>query len=200
MQTHGSIALRWLAAVAVAAIVSGCSEGSPWRVKDISGLMPELEFQLQATTGGTATAADFRGKITMLYFGYTHCPDVCPTTLGKLRQVIGRLEEADRVRVLFVTVDPARDTLDRLDTYLGYFGPQFIGLRGEDDALARLAKRYRVTYEREPADEEGDYTVAHSNGVFIFDARGDPRLLATQQDGIDAIVHDVSRLLSQRST
>ncbi len=181
----------------LALLLAGCSRGEAhWRLKDVTGLLPDLQFQLREA-GHSVDARDFRGKITLVYFGYTHCPDVCPTTLAQLRTALGRLGAAsDAVRVLFVTVDPARDTAGRLQNYVHYFGPQFVGLRGDDAALRRLTKRYRVTYEAGRADARGDYEVAHSSGVFIFDRGGHARLLATPKDSVDAVAADLTRLVA----
>ncbi|HKJ87225.1 MAG TPA: SCO family protein [Gammaproteobacteria bacterium] len=177
-------------------LLAGCSGDSQWRLKDISGLLPRLSFTMTNQAGNKVHGADYRGKVALLYFGYTHCPDVCPTTLAKLRRALGQLgREAKRVRVLFVSVDPERDTTSVLRTYVHAFGPQFVGLHGNRNQLDALVKRYRVTYGYGKPDAHGHYEVSHSSGVFIFDPRGYPRLLAVQGDGADALAHDLQRLL-----
>lgn len=185
-----------LMAALLVLLLTGCRQDDTWQLKDVAGLLPELRFDLQAAAGGDATAEDFRGHVVLLYFGYTHCPDVCPTTLAELRAALAALGSAGSdVRVLFVSVDPGRDTASVLERYVAYFGPQFVGLRGEPGQLAALAKRYRVVYQPEPGGRDGHYAVAHSSGVFIFDGEGEARLLATEKDSANAIAADLKRLL-----
>jgi protein SCO1/2 len=187
-----------IASIALLASLAACSRQEPWTLDNITGLMPSLKFSLMNDAGQPVNAFDYRGKLVLLYFGYTHCPDVCPTTLATLARAIRDLgPDAARIRVLFVTVDPARDTAQVLKRYVAAFGPQFIGLRGDDDALESAAKRYRVAYSRERPDAQGDYTVAHSSAVFIFDGNGKPRLLATGSETSAAITQDLRRLLAQ---
>jgi protein SCO1/2 len=155
----------------------------------------------RANDGKAVTAADYRGKVTMLYFGYTYCPDACPTTLSNAMKVLRRLgSSAKAVRVLFVTVDPGRDTLSVLKRYAAAFGPEVDGLRGTDDALAGLARRYRVASSVDPHAPDGSYQVDHSSAVYIFDRQGKPRLLATSLDtaspDIDGTAADLRQLLS----
>jgi protein SCO1 len=185
-----------VAAPLIAAVLNGCSEQQPYRLQSIRGLMPRLEFQLTDDTGRDVTAVSYRGDVVLLYFGYTHCPDVCPTTLATLAQALARLgRDASRVRVLFVTVDPQRDTAPLLKRYMGYFGPQFIGARGDDAALNALARRYRVAYHLDPPDSNGNYAVEHSSVVLVFDQRGRARLLARDSDPPELIAQDLQRLL-----
>ena len=185
-------ALALLAALGLAA----CSSGGPhFALQNVDGLLPSLKFALTDQDGRAVTAQDYRGKIVLLYFGYTHCPDACPTTLTNLSEALRRLgPEASRVRVLFVTVDPARDTLAVMKRYVGAFGPQFVGLRGDDDALTALSKRYRIAYHLEPPDRNGYYAVDHSSAVFIFDASGEARLLAAESDNPRTIAMDLHKL------
>lgn len=184
--------------VGLALLAAGCSDPQPWKTKDISGLMPDLSFHLTDDTGQSVRAKDYRGKVVLMYFGYTHCPDVCPTTLARLSQAIDQLGSRARdVRVLFVTVDPARDHLAVLKRYANAFGPDFVGMRGTDDALRALTKRYRVTYGRGKPDADGNYEVSHSSAVFVFDGSGKVRLMVRQQDAPDAIAADLKRLLSE---
>ena len=189
---------RWIALVAVLFFVfmAACSRSQHWLLHDISGLSPALKFRLTDDTGRTVEASNYRGKVVLLYFGYTHCTDVCPDTLAKLAGAIDNLgSEGADVRVLFVTVDPARDTIPVLHRYVREFGPEFVGLRGSNDALLALAKRYRVVYTRAKANAHGNYDVSHSSGVFIFDGSGKARLLATNADTAADISHDLRLLL-----
>lgn len=167
-------------------------------VTDITGVMPALEFAMtRANDGKPVRASDYRGKIVVLYFGYTHCPDECPTTLANLASVLTRLgAKAADVRVLFVSVDPDRDTLPVLKSYVQVFAPEIDGLRGSADATAILARRYRVTYQVTPASAEHPYDVMHSDSIFFFDAGGRARLVATSVSHTDAIAADIENLMN----
>ena len=166
-------------------------------VTDITGVMPPLEFAMtRANDGKPVRAADYRGKIVILYFGYTHCPDECPTTLANLASVLQRLgPKAKDVRVLFVSVDPDRDTPAVLKSYVQVFAPEIDGLRGTADAVAMLARHYRVTYQVTPASADHAYEVMHSDSIFFFDAGGHARLVATSVAHTDAIAADVEKLI-----
>lgn len=184
-----------LAAIALLLLTAACGRGeSGWHATDISGAMPALDFAMtRANDGKAVTGADYRGEVVVLYFGYTHCPDVCPTTLANLADVLGKLgARAGEVRVLFVTVDPARDDLKLMKSYVNSFGPEVDGLRGSDNALAALARRYRVAYSVTPG---ANYEVMHANSVFFFDRDGKARLVATESKDIDGLAADVKRLL-----
>lgn len=187
---------RWLLLALVALVLSGCGEQS-WQTKDISGLMPALEFTLVDENGREVKGQDYRGKVTLLFFGFTNCPDVCPTTLARLAAATSKLSEEARedVRVLFVSVDPARDDLETLRQYTDAFGPEFIGLTGDKAALDALTRRYRVTYGYGEKDEAGNYAVSHSSAVFAFDREGEVRLLIRASDPMDGIVADLRQLL-----
>ena len=174
-----------IAALLFALILSACSRPH-WNMTDISGSMPRLGFNL-----GGVTADRFKGKVVALYFGYTHCPDVCPTTLSDLTQMLEKVNSPD-VRVLFVTVDPARDTDKVMADYAKAFSPQVIGLRGGDNALAALARTYRVAYAVKTGPP---YEVTHSNAVFFFDRDGKARLVTTDTSDPGAMAEDVKRLL-----
>jgi protein SCO1/2 len=164
-------------------------------VTNISGVMPTLKFTMQrANDGAWVTQDSYRGKITLLYFGYTHCPDVCPATLTNLADVLKDLgPRADDVRVLFVSVDPARDNLAALKEYANAFAPQIDGLRGGDNEIAKLAQRYRVLYsvKQTPQGEE----VMHSGSVFIFDREGHAREVMTDTSGTRDVAADIESLM-----
>jgi protein SCO1/2 len=178
------------------ALTAGCGGDDSWQTKDIGGLMPELEFTLTSENGETATAEDYRGRVNLLFFGYTHCPDICPITLGRLRGVLNRLPEetADSVRVLFVSVDPSRDGPQSLREYTDQFGESFIGLTGTRDQLDRLTKRYRTTYGYGEPDEQGNYEVSHGSAVYAFEPDGDARLLIRDEDSLESIASDLEKL------
>jgi protein SCO1/2 len=159
--------------------------------------MPPLDFTLtRANDGATVSAADYRGKVAILYFGYTHCPDICPTTLANLSEMLDKLgPRANQVRVLFVTVDPNRDTPALMKGYANSFAPQIDGLRGSADQLTALTRRYRVAFSVTPDSPGLAYEVMHSNAVFFFDRNGRARLVATETKDIDGVTADVKRLL-----
>jgi protein SCO1 len=184
--------------VALGLLLAAChrDEPPPWQLSDISGHMPDLSFQLTNDEGKTVTAADYRGKVTLLYFGYTHCPDVCPLTLAHLHVVLQKLgKAADNVRILFVSVDPTRDTPAVMHEYVNAFDPRAVGLTGSPADIEALTKRYRAAFTREPGTADGSYEVSHSSGIYIFDENGNARLLATPADPQDKIVHDLQLLL-----
>jgi protein SCO1/2 len=178
-----------MAALLLALFLAGCSKPT-WHMTDISGGMPKLDFHMTAD-GKQVTAADFRGKVVALYFGYTHCPDVCPATLANLTEMLGKVGSPD-VRVLFVTVDPDRDSDAVLSDYAKAFSPQVVGLRGTPNALANLARTYRVAYE---VKKGPPYEVMHSNAVFFFDKDGRARLVTTDTSDTATMAEDVKRLL-----
>jgi protein SCO1 len=192
-----------LGSSALTLAISGCDKKTPWHESDISGSLPRLSLSMtDAMTGKPVTAADFSGKVTLLYFGYTRCPDFCPTTLTNVADVLKKLgAQANGVRVLFVTVDPDRDTLPVLKRYVALFAPQMVGLRGTPDELAALARRYRVAYSVTPAHDGHPYEVTHSSLVYVFDQNGNARLLvasmATQKPDVVGAADDLRRLIEQ---
>ena len=194
--TNGRSRLCSSAILALALLLACCAppRGS---VTDITGVMPALEFTMaRANDGKLVNATDYRGKIVILYFGYTHCPDECPTTLANLASVLKQLgQKATDVRVLFVSVDPERDTLPVLKSYVNVFAPEIDGLRGTPDAVAMLARRYRVTYQVTPASPGQAYEVMHSDSIFFFDTNGHARLVATSSDHTAVIAADIERLM-----
>ncbi len=180
------------------ATLAGChrSETLPLRLTDVSGHMPDLDFKLIDDHGKPATGADYRGKVVMLYFGYTHCPDVCPLTLARLHVVMQRLGPlADDVRILFVSVDPTRDTPAAMRAYASAFDPHVVGLTGDPRDIEALSKRYRSAYTREPGGKDGNYEVSHGSAIYLFDRHGEARVLAMPTDSLDDLVHDLHLLL-----
>jgi len=156
----------------------------------------------RASDGRRVTEADYRGRIVMLYFGYTFCPDVCPTTLANIADILKRLgPDAKRVRLIFVTVDPDRDTLPVLADYVKNFAPEIDGLRGDSDELASLTRRYRVAYSVTPATGTHAYEVTHGSAIYVFDATGAARLLipslgSTSSD-VAGVTADLRRLIEE---
>jgi protein SCO1 len=183
--------------------LAGCGEDSQWHETDVTGALPALDLTMtRAADGKTVSADDFAGKVTLLYFGYTFCPDICPLTLTNISRVLRNLgDKAKDARVLFVTVDPNRDTLPVLKKYTESFGPEVVGLRGNDDQIAALAKRYRVAYSVTPEKDGKPYTVTHSSAIYVFDQTGKVRLLitsmATPTPDIDGTTADLKRLIDQ---
>jgi protein SCO1 len=153
-------------------------------------------FSLQASTGGEQALANYRGKVVLLGFGFTTCPEVCPTTLGVLAQARKRLgAQADQVQVLYVTVDPERDNPERMRGYLRGFDPTFVGLTGAPDQLAGVRAKYGVTAERKNIGDS--YSVAHSSSVYLIDRKGLLRGMMPYGRGPDDFAHDVRILLKE---
>ena len=179
-------------------LLSGCGDNMEWNATDISGLMPDLQIDLINDEGREVSQADFLGKTNVVFFGYTYCPDICPTTLAKIRSAIQDLseEQRSRVNVLFISVDPQRDTPSHLKAYVGSFGPEFTGLTGNQKQLRQMVKKYRVTYGYGEADEDGNYDVSHSSAVFVFDNTGAARLLARDSMETEKLTADLAQLLA----
>ncbi|MGN2252666.1 SCO family protein [Frateuria sp. GZRe12] len=189
---------RLVLLLGAALLLAAChrEDAPPWRLTDISGHMPDLAFKLTDDNGKPVTAEDYRGKVVLLYFGYTHCPDVCPLTLAHLHAVLQRVgPKADGARILFVSVDPARDTPSIMHAYVNAFDKRAVGLTGAPRALEALSKRYRSAFTREPAQADGQYEVSHSSAIYLFDRQGQARLLATPAASQNDLVHDLYLLL-----
>ncbi len=190
--------MKALAILAVTLALAACGRGEVRPgATDITGVMPNLAFTMtRADDGAVVTADSYRGKAVALYFGYTNCPDQCPTTLTDLASVLKALgPRAKDVRVLFVTVDPKRDTPPVLKNYVNAFAPQVDGLRGSDDQVAALARRYRVLYRVTPPSAGQAEEVMHSDSTFFFDPSGRARLVTTGTNDTKAIAADIRRLL-----
>ena len=183
---------RFTAASALLALAA-CGPEKPWHATNVTGAMPDLKFNMMRASDGLAVnAEEYRGRVVLLYFGYTNCPDVCPTTLANISDVLRRLgRDAEKVRVLFVTVDPDRDTLDLLKQFTQAFGPEVDGLRGSKNQIADAARRYRVAYSVKPKPE---YVVTHTSAVFVFDDKGRARLVVTETNDTVGLAEDVKRV------
>lgn len=190
---------RWLLMLAASILLAACAAQPAWQLDNVRGHLPDLKFSLTSDAGTPVTASNFRGKVVLMYFGYTHCPDVCPLTLVHLHTVLQRMgKAADDVRVLFVTVDPARDSVAVLHEYVTAFDPRIVGLTGTPAEIGELAKRYRAYYKpASPAKDGAGYEVTHSSATYIFDRTGHARLLATPGATNDAIEHDLELLVQQ---
>lgn len=188
----------FLLSLACILLLAGCQQGNdlPFKLTSIRGHMPDLQFQLTDDSGKTVTAADYRGKVVLLYFGYTHCPDVCPLTLAHLHVAMQQLgRQADDVRILFVSVDPVRDTPAALHAYVNAFDKRVVGLTGSPAAIEALSKRYRAAFTREPSGTDGNYEVSHSSAIYVFDRAGHARVLSTPVTPQADLVHDLKLLL-----
>jgi protein SCO1/2 len=185
-------------ALILTALLAACAgRDSSYALKDVTGLVSPLEFQLTDQDGRPVTAADYRQDVVLLYFGYTECPDECPTTLATLANALHTLgPRSSRVRVLFVSVDPQRDTPEVLKRYVRNFGPEFVGLRGDPAQLIDLSKRYRIAYHYEQPDKDGNYEVDHSSAIFVFDGSGRARLLGQSDNTAQQVASDLRRLLA----
>ncbi|WP_149136794.1 SCO family protein [Cupriavidus campinensis] len=182
------------------ALLAACGQPKPsFKNVDISGATEfGKDFALLDPSGKTRTLADFKGKAVVMFFGYTHCPDVCPTTMAELKAVMDKLgPDADKVQVLFVTVDPERDTGELLGQYVPAFDARFLGLRPADEAaLKKVTKDFKVFYAKVPGTSPNNYTVDHSAGSYVFDTNGQLRLFLRHGQGPDPIAHDLKLLLS----
>ena len=142
-------------------------------------------------------SSDFKGKVVVMFFGYTQCPDVCPTTMVEMSNVMKELgPDADRVQVLFVTVDPERDTQEVLAQYVPAFDKRFLGLRGDLQQTEKVAKEFKVFYQKVPGKQPGSYTMDHTAGSYVFDPQGHIRLFVKHGQGPQTLAHDIKLLLS----
>ena len=190
--------LLWVFILSLAALLAGCEKPklpSPFHASDISVMFTEADFHLTDHNGKPRSLADFRGKVVALFFGYTHCPDVCPTTLADLAQAMKLLgPDAGRVQVLFITIDPERDTPEMLAKYAPAFDPSFLGLSGDAQATAQAAKAFYVAYQKQSA--ESGYNMDHTVGTFMVDPKGKVRLRAPHAQRAEWFADDIRLLLS----
>jgi len=185
---------RSLLAALAAALLAGCDGGPKFRSTDITGAEYGRTLELADTSGKLRRLEDFRGKAVVLFFGFTHCPDVCPTTLADVAGALKSLgAEADRVQVLFVTVDPERDTPQDLAKYVAAFDPRILALRGDLDATRRVAKEFKIYFEKRP--EGASYTVDHSAQTYVIDPQGRLRLLVRHERIAQDLAPDLQVLL-----
>jgi len=190
------LSLLLLASLAISA---GCQRGDPgFRSTDITGAEFGKDFSLVDHTGKRRSLADFRGKVVVVFFGFTHCPDVCPTTLAELANTMKKIgAESDKVQVLLVTVDPDRDSAAVLGPYVTAFDPRFLALRGSAEETAQVAKEFKVIYQKVAGNKPENYTMDHSAGSYIFDGQGRIRLYVGYGQGSEVFAQDLARLLKQ---
>ena len=179
-------------------VLASCDRSSSslsLKATDITGADFGHDLQLTDFNGQARKLADFRGKAVVVFFGYTHCPDVCPTTMSELASAMKKLgAEADKVQVLFVTADPERDTPEILKQYVTAFDPRFLGLRGTPEQTAQAAKDFKVLIQKNPG-ELSNYTVDHSSGTYLYDPQGRLRVYVSYGQGADVFAHDIATLL-----
>ena len=187
-----------LCAIALACQAAGCGDtGKPkFRLTDITGVPWGKKLELTDHNGNRRTLEDFKDKVVVLFFGFTHCPDACPTTLAELATVAKELgPDAQRMQVLIVTVDPERDTAEVLRKYVPSFNPSFLGLYGTPAETAATAKEFKVYVQKQP-QPAGNYSVDHSAGTFVFDRDGRLRLFGNYGVGAKALLHDIRLLMT----
>jgi protein SCO1 len=187
----------WLLAASLAFCLSACG-GKPqnWQLENVEGHLPDLSFSLTSDSGTPMSAQDLKGKIAIVYFGYTHCPDICPETMAKLSQALAKSAASARdMRIVFISVDPTRDTPAAMHAYVDAFDARHaIGLTGTPSEIETIAKRYRVAYQADQPEGTGSYEVSHSSGIYIFDRDGKARLLANGNATVDQLAHDLQQL------
>ena len=193
------LAVYILMAALLLPFLSACGENKSvkkFNAIDITGAEFGKDFQLTDHTGKKRSLADYKGYAVVIFFGYTNCPDVCPITMSDMSQALNLLgEDAKKVKVLFVTVDPARDTQDLLSRYVPAFNSEFIGLYGDESATAKVAKEFRIFYQKNKSNSSGSYSVDHTAGTYVFDPSGKIRLFMRYGEGADSIAHDLQELL-----
>ena len=195
------LALRAAAAIACAVLAAGCDRLSgsktPFKAIDVTGAPMGGELRLTDHNGKPRALPDFRGKVVLVNFGYTQCPDVCPTTLADLASAMKKLgADASQVQVLFVTVDPKRDKPALLREYLPAFDPTFLGLYGDAEATAKVLRDFKIYAKERPGKTPDTYTVDHAAQTFVFDRQGKLRLVMGYGMAPEAIASDVRILLN----
>ena len=185
------------ASIVLMTTLAACGQKQHWDLDNVSAVLPNLKFDLTSDTGQKVTAADYAGKVVILYFGYTHCPDVCPLTMSHLAEAVKELgPQGKDVQILMVSVDPARDTLPILRAYTQAFSPQAVGLTGTPQEIQDVTKRYHVAYQLGKKDKYGNYVVDHSAAIYIFSKSGRGTLIGSDLTPVPSIVHDVKQLLA----
>lgn len=180
------------------ALLAGCDKTPPlvFENVDITGASYAQDFSLTDHTGAPRTLKDYRGKVVTIFFGFTQCPDVCPTTLTDMMEVKKGLgDQASQLQVLFATVDPERDTQDVLANYIAAFDPSFVALRGNPEQTAALIKAFNLVVQKVPGPTATSYTINHSTGTYIFDPQGRVRLYVPHGADPASIAADIEKLL-----
>jgi len=195
--------MRLLLALCFTAVLAACGKPAPqasYNGVDITGAEYARKLQLTDANGKPRQLGDFKGKVTVVFFGYTQCPDVCPATMAELAAVKKSLgAQGDRVQGVFVTVDPARDTPEVLKSYMSGFDPSFVALRGTPEETRAAAKEFKVFFAANPGKSDGSYTVDHTAGSYVFDTEGRVRLFVRYGGGAEALGADIRQLLAAAS-
>lgn len=194
-----------LVVAALCAALSGCDKlgpgakaEPPFRGADITGADYGRVLALPDVNGQPRTLGDFKGKVTVVFFGYTQCPDVCPTTMAELALVKKALgPDADKLQAVFITIDPERDTPEILKSYMASFDPSFVALRGTLEQTQATAKEFKVYFAKVPGKTEGSYTMDHSAGTYVFDAKGNVRLFERYGAGAEGLTADIKALIAR---
>jgi protein SCO1/2 len=192
------LTITWRSSLlALLALVLGCAPEAPkFRSTDITGADFGRELALTGHDGKPRVLADFRGKAVVVFFGFTHCPDICPTTLADAAQVMKALgKDAERVQVLFVTVDPERDTPELLAKYVPAFDARFLGLTGDPASVQKAAKEFKIYYEKRAGKTPGEYSVDHSAQSFVLDPQGRLRLFVRHDRIAQDLAEDLRTLI-----
>ncbi len=193
---HRRPKLKTAALFLLLALLAGCQRAPEWRGQDVDGLMPALSFELTDSEGARVRTEDLLGEVTLLYFGFTNCRDVCPTTLSHIKVALEAIgPEAKDIKVFLVTVDPERDTPDALKKYSASFGPWLHGFTGSKTELKAMNNAFKVDFLAQEPNMRGEYDVMHTNRVFGFDATGRCRVLLPNSANTDAVVADLQQLL-----
>ena len=189
--------MRRILLLLAASLLTACSPPAKFNATELSGIDWGKDFALTDHNGTPRRLADFKGRAVLVFFGYTQCPDVCPTTMSNMRELMTKLgPEAGRVQVLFVTVDPERDTPQLLAQYVPAFHPSFLGLYGDAAGTAATAREFKIFYNKQPGSTPGSYTVDHTAGNYLFDPRGRLRLYVRHGETPERMAQDIKRLLA----
>lgn len=190
-----------LVSLAATFLLLACGKQPPFNATDLTGTeigSASLMQVLKDQNGKPRKLSDFQGKAVVIFFGYTQCPDVCPTVLAKMRDVMAQLgSDAEKVQVIFVTIDPERDTQELLAQYVPAFHPSFVGMYGDAAATASIAKDFKIFYQKHPGATSGSYTMDHSSGSYVIDPKGKLRLYLKHDDTVPLIAQDIKRLLAE---
>ncbi len=181
--------------------LSACDQAQKPKVSfnntDVTGLEYAKGFALTDQNGQRRTLEDFRGKLVFVFFGFTHCPDVCPTTLAEMAGIMKALgPESERLQVVFITLDPERDTPELLASFVPAFHPSFLGLTGDQATIDKVAKDFKVFAQKVPGKDGKSYTIDHTAGSYVFDAQGRIRLFVRHGQPVDALLKDLRQLLA----
>ena len=201
MQPSRRRAVKTLASLVALSTVSGflmgCSPDKPqFKSIDLTGADYAQGFSLTDHNGQLRTLKDFAGKVVVVFFGFTQCPDVCPTSMAELAQVKQQLgADGDKLQAIFITVDPERDTADMLKAYMGNFDPTFLALRPTLEQLPQVAKDFKIYYKKVDGKTPGSYTMDHSAGSYVFDEKGRIRLYNRYGSGADGLASDIRLLI-----